>query len=99
MLKKTTFSENPKFGLHEKFLIMVICKLKVDIFTSLKTEASTLRLKALNGALDNYLWFLLSEEFLFPKVSIQDNDVLNSSIHVKGMIAENRCILEKTLCW
>ena len=41
MLKKTTFSENPKFGLHEKFLIMVICKLKVDIFSSLKTEAST----------------------------------------------------------
>ena len=41
MLKKTTFSENPKFGLHEKFLIMVICKLKVDIFSSLKMEAST----------------------------------------------------------
>ena len=45
------------------------------------------------------MWLLLSEEFLFPKGSIQDNDVLNSSLHVKGMIAENRCILEKILCW
>ena len=41
MLKKTTFSESPKLGLHDKFLIMVIFKLKVDIFSSLKTEAST----------------------------------------------------------
>ena len=93
MLKKTTISESPKFGIHEKSLIMVICKLKVDIFSSLKTEASTIRQKALDGALDNCLWFLLSEEFLFLKGSIQDYDVLNSSIHVKGMIAENRCIL------
>ena len=32
MLKKTTFTKSPKFDLHEKFLIMVICKLKVGIF-------------------------------------------------------------------
>ena len=31
MLKKKTFSVSPKFGLHEKFLIMEILKLKVDI--------------------------------------------------------------------
>ena len=41
LFKKTTFSESPYFGLHEKFLTMVICKLKVDIFKSIKTQAST----------------------------------------------------------
>ena len=32
MLKKAKFSESPYFGLHDNFFIMVINKLKVDIF-------------------------------------------------------------------
>ena len=32
MLKKAKFSESPYFDLHENFFIMVINKLKVDIF-------------------------------------------------------------------
>ena len=72
----------------------------LDEMTSSRHIVSNTRYKTkLFIVISNYLWFLLSEEFLFPKGSIQDNNVLNSSTHVKGMIAENRCILEKTLCW